>query len=216
MKKLLIAASALFLLAGAVQAQTTQTDTAKFKKHHRGAFARHKGNMGMQKLNLSEDQKKQFKTLNEGYRKQVTDLNNQKLTAEERKTKFQALRKEQFGKMQSLLTAEQKAQMTAKRKEMSEKGFRKGGKGFDRSRNPEQMKAKLGLSDDQAAKLKASREGFRDKIKAIHSDNKLSADQKKEQMKALAQQQRESMKAILTPEQLEKLKAGRKNKVGSK
>jgi Spy/CpxP family protein refolding chaperone len=216
MKKLLIAASALFFIAGVAQAQTAQTDTAKFKKHQRGAFAHHKGNRGMQNLNLSEDQKKQFKDLNDGYRKQATDLNNQKLTSEERKTKFQALRKEQFGKMQSLLTAEQKAQMTAKRKEMGGKGFRRGGKGFDRSKGFEQMKTKLSLSDDQSAKLKANRDGFRDKMKAIHSDDKLSADQKKEQVKALAQQQRESMKAILTPEQMEKLKAGRKNKGGSK
>ena len=106
--------------------------------------------------------------------------------------------------------------MTAKRKEMGEKGFRRGGKGFDRSKGFEQMKTKLALSDDQAAKLKANRQGFHNKMKAIHSDDKLSADQKKEQMKALAQQQRESMKSILTPEQMEKLKAGRKNRGGSK
>jgi Spy/CpxP family protein refolding chaperone len=216
MKKLLIAASALFIIAGAAQAQTAQSDTAKFRKHQRGAFAHHKGSRGMQNLNLSEDQKKQFKELNESYRKQITDLNNQKLTADERKTRFQALRKEQSGKMQTLLTAEQKAQMTAKRKEFGEKSFRTGGRGFDRSKGFEQMKTKLGLSEDQAAKLKASRQGFHDKMKAIHSDNTLSADQKKEQKKALAQQQRERMKTILTPEQLEKLKAGRKHKDGSK
>lgn len=215
MKKLLIAASALFLLAGAA---TAQSDTAKVKKHQRGDFARHKGDRGFQKLNLTEEQKKQFKAQGEAFRKQAKELrDNSSLNAEEKKTKLKALRKEQFEKTQSLFTAEQKAQMAANRKAEGEKGFRKGGnRGFDRTKGMEQMKTKLGLTDDQSAKLKTSQQGFREKMKAIHSDSKLTTEQKKEQVKSLAKEQRESMKSILTPEQMEKLKSGRKHKGGSK
>lgn len=217
MKKLLIAASALFVLAGAAQAQNAQPDTAKVRKHHRGGeFARTKGARPMQKLNLSEEQKKQFKEQGENFRKQAAELRKSNLGAEEKKTKLQALRKEQFEKTQSIFTAEQKAQLAAGRKAAGERGFRKDGKGFDRAKGMEQMKTRLGLTDEQSAKLKTSQQGFREKMKTIHGDDKLSKEQKKEQVKALAKEQRESMKSILTPEQLEKMKAGRKNKGGSK
>jgi Spy/CpxP family protein refolding chaperone len=212
MKQLLIAASAFFLIAGSAQAQTTVKDST-FRKHQRGNFE-HRQGMGMKDVNLTDAQKKQFKDLNEGYRKQYTDLrNNKSLSADEQKTKMQALRKEQFGKMQSILTDEQKTKMAAQRKDWSKRGgkdFAHSGKGF------EQMKTKLNLTDDQSTKLKANREDFHKKAKAIRENTALTEDQKKEQVKALAQQNRESLKSILTPEQMEKMKAGRKNKIGSK
>lgn len=80
------------------------------------------------------------------------------------------------------------------------------GKKFDK------MKAKLGLSDDQAAKIKANRAAFHEKKKAIKENKSLSESQKKEQIKALAQQKKESMKSILTPEQQEKMKKAKKQK----
>jgi Spy/CpxP family protein refolding chaperone len=232
MKRLLIAASVLFLFTGATKAQSTQQDKAGVEKHQRGQFGRHH-NGGFAKLNLTEDQKQQFKTLNESYRKQMTDLrSNKSLAAEDMKAKTQALRKEQFEKMQSFLTAEQKAQLGEQRKGFGEKGailasaaemkgFGERGRDFgkrggDQRKGFGQMKTTLGLSDAQEAKLKASREGFHDKVKAIRSNSALSDEQKKEQVKALAKERQESLKAILTPEQLEKMKAGRKNKFGSK
>jgi Spy/CpxP family protein refolding chaperone len=222
MKKFLIAASALFLLAGATQAQTAQKDT-KGEKHQRGSFGRHNG---MQKLNLSDDQKKQMKELKDTYQKQFTDLrSNKSLSAEEIKTKSQALRKEQFEKMQSFLTAEQKAQIAAQKNDWSKgdrtRGFggkafgARGEKGFNRDgRGGADLKTKLGLTDDQAAKLKTSREGFREKVKAIRTDSKLSDAQKKEQVQALAKSHHESLKNVLTAEQLEKMKTGRKHRGG--
>jgi Spy/CpxP family protein refolding chaperone len=215
MKKLLIAASALLLIAGSAQAQSTQKDSA-FRKHQRDGV-HHKQGMGMKDLNLTDAQKKQFKDLNESYRKQATDLRNDKsLSADQLKAKTQSLRKEQYGKMQTILTDEQKAKFAAQRKQGGQKGMYTRGDKQARGRNFEQMKTKLGLTDAQSAKLKANGEEFRNKAKAIRDNNSLSQEQKKEQVKALAQQNRENMKSILTPEQMEKLKAGRKNKMGSK
>lgn len=215
MKQLLIAASAFFLIAGSAQAQSTQKDSA-FRKHQRGGF-HHKPGMGMKDLNLTDAQKKQFKDLNDSYRKQYTDLrNNKSLGADEQKTKMRALRKEQFGKMQSILTDEQKTKLAAQRKDWGKKGDFAHRGGQSRGKGFEKMKTQLGLTDDQSAKLKANRADFHTKAKAIRGNSSLTEDQKKEQVKTLAQQNRESLKSILTPEQMEKLKAGRKNKSGSK
>lgn len=215
MKHLLIAASAFFLIAGSAQAQSTQKDST-FRKQQHGNFQRKPG-MGMKDLNLTDAQKKQFKDLHDNYSKQFADLrNNKSLSADEQKTKMHALRKEQYGKMQSILTDEQKTKMAAQRKDWGKKGdfAHKGGQA--RGKGFEQMKTKLGLTDDQSAKLKANREAFHTKAKAIRENTSLTDEQKKEQVKALAQQNRESMKSILTPEQIEKMKAGRKNKFGSR
>ena len=76
----------------------------------------------------------------------------------------------------------------------------------------EKMKANLGLSEDQATKIKATRAGLHEKIKAIRENKNLSESQKKEQVKAISKQQKESMKAILTPAQLEKMKDAKKSK----
>ncbi len=202
MKKFFIAATALILITGSLQAQHTKGNAAQ--RHHRGAYS-HKG--GMHTLNLNDEQKKQFKNISESYHKQIKDLHdNKSLTADDVKNKTEALRKEQHEKMQSLLTPEQRTQMAAQRKN-NEKGQ---GKNFD------QVKAKLGLSDDQAIKLKANREDFHNKVTAIRSDNSLSDSQKKDQVKALAKQQKENMKTLLTPEQIEKMKSAKKGKFGSK
>ena len=206
MKKFLLAASALFLMTAASQAQTTQSES-QVQKHHRGAFSHHNG---MQNLNLSDTQKKQMKDLRESYHKQIADLQNDKsLSADQLKEKTQTLRKEQFSKMQSFLTPEQKTQMAS---------LRAGGanRDFGRGQRFEQMQAQLGLTADQAAKLKASREDFHKKAEAIRADNSLTDAQKKDQVKALAKQHHESLKSVLTPDQLAKLKAGRKMKNNAK
>lgn len=220
MKKLFIAASALFLLVGASQAQTTTQDKTATAKHHRGAFS-HQG--GMKNLNLTEEQKTQFKAMNEDFRKQATALRNDKsLSADDLKSKTAALRKDHFSKMQSMLTAEQKSQLAAQRKEGATKGQARwsGKKGTgmrgNHGKGMEQMKAKLGLTDDQAAKLQANRKDFHSKVQAIRSNTALTDDQKKEQVKALAKDQHESMKSILTAEQMNKMKEGRKRKFGSR
>jgi Spy/CpxP family protein refolding chaperone len=64
--------------------------------------------------------------------------------------------------------------------------------------------------------MQASRKDFSEKVKTIRADKNLTNTQKQEQIKELSKQNREAMKSILTPEQLEKMKAGRKNKGDSK
>ena len=162
-------------------------------------------------LNLSDEQKKQLKEINEGYRKQIADIrNNKSLSADEVKTKSNALRKELAGKRQALLTSEQKTQMADRRKDFTAKAKARNGRGMA------QMQKGLGLTAEQSTKMQASRKDFSEKVKTIRADKNLTNTQKQEQIKELSKQNREAMKSILTPEQLEKMKAGRKNKGDSK
>lgn len=196
MKRLLVAATALLFVTGSLQAQTNKEETKT--AHHKGIH----GKKEMSKLNLSDDQKAKFKQLNDGYRKQITALRG----SGDNKTQIAALRKEQHEKMQAILTPEQKTQLAVLRKNGGQR-MRKG-----TAKNFDQMKTRLGLTDDQAKKLKESQAGVHEKIKNIRKDQTLSDSQKKEQVKAIMKQQHENMKSVLTPEQLQKMKSGRKNR----
>ncbi len=73
-----------------------------------------------------------------------------------------------------------------------------------------QMMQDLNLTEDQKTQLKSMREEMKQQHSAIQNDASLTADQKKEKMKALRQSQMQKMNAILTPDQQAKMKAFRK------
>jgi periplasmic protein CpxP/Spy len=66
------------------------------------------------------------------------------------------------------------------------------------------MKKALGLSDDQAEKMKDARATLQGKMKAIKSDTGLSKEQKKAQIKDAAIAFDGQIKGIFTPEQYTK------------
>jgi Spy/CpxP family protein refolding chaperone len=162
------------------------------RKHHRGDE--------FKKLNLSEDQKAQFKALNEENRKQMAELKkNDNITVKEWNSKKEALRKDHREKMQTLLTTEQKAQLEKSKMDRKEKMGERSTARMDK------MKTSLGLSDDQSAKLKSNRTAMQEKMKSIRENKSLDDQAKKEQVKELMKKQKEDMRSILTEEQLKKL-----------
>lgn len=204
MKKFFIAATALLMVAGSLQAQTG-------KEGKEGAKGIHHRNMHAKKqfagINLSDEQKKKAKELNESYQKQFAELRkNSSMTVGDYRTKTAALKKEQHEKFQALLTPEQKTQIATQRKNREQKMKEGQAKRFDK------MKSTLGLTDEQSKKLKEGQAGFQDKIKSIRENQSLSEDQKKEQVRAIAKEQHEQFKSVLTPEQLQKMKSGRKGR----
>lgn len=230
MKKLIAIASAVVLFAGAAQAQ----DSSKHRRMHDHAV---KGGQKFSKeAGITEAQKAEFKTINESFRTQAKAIHdNASLSKEQKKTQLGSLRKQQHEKMQSILTAEQKQKLAAAAKEhkgkkgkfegRNGKGKIAGKEGREKGEkmrmkgdrpNPAKMKAELGLTDAQVSKMKANQTEFKAKADAIKADSKLSNEQKKEQFKALAEQRKKSMKSILTAEQLEKMKSGRKGKKEAK
>jgi periplasmic protein CpxP/Spy len=101
----------------------------------------------------------------------------------------------------------------------------KKGRGMGRMQG--NMKKALGLSDDQAEKMKDARATLQGKVKAIKSDSGLSKEQKMAQIKDATTAFDGQMKGILTPDQFTKwgdmkqkvksrMKENRKGKNGSK
>lgn len=193
MRKIFIALSALLIVTGSLQAQTqtkdATTDHANMK-HGRNAMAQ---------LHLTDAQKQQAKEIRESYRKQDQELrSNTQLSKTDLDKQLKALHKDQREKMQGILTADQKAQLA--------KSGRKNNQGKHKPANIDQMKSRLGLTDEQTTQIKDNRADFQTKMKAIRADQNLTADQKKEQLQALSKEQHTKMQSILTPEQKAKMK----------
>ena len=204
MKRIIVSVLAIALTVTAVQAQEIP-ERKHDGVHRQGGHKRHHG-QEMADLNLSEEQKAKFKALNEDQHKQMAELKKQdNITVKESRERMEALRKDHHAKVQALLTPEQKTQIEKKKVErkakMGEMGKARG----------ERMKKELNLTDDQSAKLDASRKKMAEKMKSIRDDKSLTEEQMKGKSKELRKQQMESMKSILTEEQLQKMKENRKH-----
>ena len=201
MKKIVFTA-AMALMAAITFAQ--KADTAQYKQHHgkRGVHERHHRGESFKKLNLSESQQTQLKSINADFRKQMADLNKQEnITVKEQRDKRAALAKAHKAKIDGVFTTEQKAQLTQMRVEGKKRAQEFRAKHF------EQMKADLNLTEEQAAKLKASHESIAAKMKSIHENTSLDREAKRAQIKALHEEMKASTDKLLTVEQQEKLKA---------
>ncbi len=210
MKKIILSALVVSMALAVNAQQIPERKTDKPPMHHK--MDRKKGDrMDMQKLNLTEDQKAQFKTQRESFHKQMETLKkNDNITVKEWNAKKDALQKENKAKMQSFLTADQKAQI--------EKNKVEGKKKFEAraKERGEKMKTQLGLTDAQSVQLKKNRESTQQKMKVIKEDSKMSEEQKKEQIKELMKAQKESMKSVLTEDQLKKMKESHHRQPGNR
>lgn len=197
MKKIVLSLLVAAFGVVAVQAQEIPERKRGFKPHekHHGQFKKE-----MADLNLTEDQKAKFKALNQAHRQEMEALHKQdNITVKESREKMEALRKDHRAKMQSILTAEQKAKF-------SQRG----------EARQERMAKELNLTPEQSAKMAENRKAMTEKMKAIREDQSLSMEQKKEKSKELMKKQKESMKSILTEEQLKKMKERKKEGHGKK
>jgi Spy/CpxP family protein refolding chaperone len=202
-KKIILSAIAIAFFATTGFSQ----DIPERKADHPPMMHKQKGDMkarhgmDMKELNLTDAQKGQMKTQREDFHKKMEDLKkNDGITVKEWRSKMESLKNEQKTKIESILTKEQKDKMQqmkteggAKHKEMA--GKRAG-----------MMKEKLGLSDEQSAKLDKNRSEMMEKMKTIRENKSLSDEQRQEQMKELHKKQKDAMKSILTEEQLKKMK----------
>lgn len=173
------------------------------RKMHRG---QHKAHAIHEKMNLSDEQKAKMKTLNEEFRKKVSDLKkNEDITVKEWKSRMETLRKQHQDNMKALLTTEQKNTIEKMKAE------RKAKTAIDNKARMEKMKIDLGLNESQVARLEKQRSEYSAKIKALHENKALSQEQKREQMQSLMKQRKEEMKSILTEEQMKKMEEKRKH-----
>ncbi|MDH7462428.1 hypothetical protein QEG73_14105 [Chitinophagaceae bacterium 26-R-25] len=77
----------------------------------------------------------------------------------------------------------------------------------------DKAKSELNLTKEQQTQIKSMHAEYKQKYAALKADSSLTADQRKQQYKALHQEQQNKMNTILTPEQQSKLKEMKKQKV---
>ena len=192
MKKILSTALAIVLFVGASQAQKTE----KNQDRHHGK----QGEM-MKELNLTAEQKAKLKTIHEAEKKEM-----QALKADGKSDADKDARKEIHEKyktqLQSVLTEDQKAKMKEGRKEDRGERFGKA----DHKQNGREFGKELNLNEDQKSKVASLNNDFRTKMEAVRNNSSLSRDEKKAQIKNLAETHKTNLKAILTPEQAAKMK----------
>ncbi len=221
MKKIIagLFAVAAFTFSASAQDQDnangqTNSNAAQGKHHGRGG-----GMQGMDKLNLTDAQKAQIKTINDDFKPKMQAAGTDN-------TQRQALNKEKMEKISAVLTADQKTQLEQFRKQggmhdgNGANGMAQGqhgGEGMGQGKHGgegmgqrggdrmDEMKTSLGLSDDQVTKMKAGEETFRTKSQAIRDNSSLSDDQKKAQMESLRKDREASFKSFLTADQIAKM-----------
>lgn len=76
-----------------------------------------------------------------------------------------------------------------------------GGQRMSPAERVEQMKASLGLSDEQAQKVAAAFEAQRPSMEALRNDQSLSREQRREKMQEMREAMDTQLTGILTPEQ---------------
>ena len=199
MKKLFVSILAIALTI-TINAQKIPGEHHRGFNHHPGKMKHHRGMM-MKGIDLTEGQKQQIKTENEGFRKQMEELKkNENITVKEWKGKMQKLREDHKTKMQGVLTPDQKVQLEKQKAEMKTRH-----EGMVKERT-EKMKTRLGLCSEQSMNMDKSMEEMKIKMNSLKENKSLSHEQKKEQYMELRKQQKEKMKSILTEDQLKQLK----------
>jgi Spy/CpxP family protein refolding chaperone len=208
MKKLFVGIIALSAFAFSASAQDQRASKGKKDFDH----GNHQKGM-MKDLNLTDAQKAQMKASREEMKAKMDALKaNTALTDDQRKQQREALMMEQRAKMESILTPEQKAKMATSslgKQGKDKKEWKRGGEGH--REGMEKMKTELGLSNDQAAKLKALNEQSHTQMKAIRENTALTEAAKKEQMKAVKENAKTQRQSILTAEQIKKMEEMKKN-----
>jgi len=205
MKKIIAGLIVIVTISFSAQAQTT--DKVDKTKNEKNFSKKHHGKMD-EKIQFTDGQKQQMKSINSDFKNRMTELKNANLTADELKVKREALIRDRKEKTMALLTPEQKNEL-----KQSKKGEHGKGK-MDAAKGMEKMKENLALSNDQVAKLNAQKEAFKTKAEAIKNNETLSADQKKEQFKALREERKNTFKSILTPDQVKKMEETKHKKTG--
>lgn len=128
--RLLSVALAAVLVASVAFAQSKTTTAPKpGQPGQKGGFQGRRG-MGpnfFEKLKLTPTQKTKIEAIMNDTRKKFEALRNQKLTEDQRRTKFRTLRDDQMKKIDAVLTAAQRKQLADMRKKMEADWKKKGG-----------------------------------------------------------------------------------------
>ena len=197
MKRILALSFAFAALT--ISATAQQRREMKSAKHpmHQG---QHNKGMMMKEMNFTPAQKSTLKANHQEYKTKMQDLSkNENISVKDQRDRKKALRQEQKSKMEALLTPEQKNKLTGI------KATKQAQKAEMRGQKMAQLKTKLGLSNDQASRLKSQNEATHSQLQAIKENQSLTRADKKQQMKAIKDAAKIQRKEILTQEQMKKM-----------
>jgi hypothetical protein len=145
---------------------------------------------------FTKEQRAQLKTINNNYQKQLLQLqSNDAITLGEYKSKLADLKKERKDKIQNILTDQQK-QKQAEAKKKAEINRQVAA-----TARLERLKLTLNLNDEQVAKIKDQQQNLQSQIKSIRENDKIFSEQKRDELKQLAQQHKNDLTSVLTDEQ---------------
>jgi Spy/CpxP family protein refolding chaperone len=171
---------------------------------HNGFHGRHH-----EFVRLTPEQRKQVMAINKDYRQKSQDLFKQdNITLKQYKAGLIALQKEKKAKVEALLTPLQKDQQAASRR------LREDRADLMASTRLERLRQALNLTDDQVSKLKTGQDNLRSQAQAIHKNDNLLPQEKREQLKALMTTRNDNFKTILTPDQYSKFQQMRSHHRG--
>lgn len=202
MKRIVSLSIAVAVLGFSASAQE-QRDSKVKQEHAQGMHhSKHgKGKM-MKDLNLTDAQKTEMKKMREENKAKMEALKAQNLSPEEMQKQKAAMKAQNKAKMESILTAEQKTKLEQKRAESKEDKMEMKA---DRKAHFEKMKQELNLTNEQAEKLKTHNQAVHAKIQAVRSNNALTEEQKKAEIKAIKEASKAERKNILTDEQIKRM-----------
>lgn len=241
MKKIIVTASALFMLTVFVKAQT---DSAQTKPHHHPQWGNDRGKQEWKGRGLgSEGSQRQWpeiagrwgqqekggkfgRPLQHPPIKMTEDQRNQAKAINESYEKQIAVL---YGN-DKLRLGEYKTKVGALRKERKDKlaailtpeqrgkieafkNKREENQQVMAAARLERMKIELSLKDDQVTSIKAAEVTLREQMIALHEDETILPELKRGQMKSLIEKHKETVKAILTPQQLNILDSTRKQRM---
>ena len=181
-----------------------------------GSVARNPQREGAQDrgaMKLTADQKAQIQSIHKSTRDQLMALrNDQSLSPEQRREKARTIREGIRQQVQAVLTPEQREMVKNRLQERRERGAGGApGRGLGRRFGPgNRGQEALNLTTDQRSQLKSIHETTRSQVNAIRNDSALTQEQKAEKLRSLHQSIRQQVSGILTPEQQQKIKAGRR------
>lgn len=212
MKYALIAAT--LLTASLTFAQQTQQREPKTPEER----AKKQSERLTTQLGLSDDQKSKIYEINlkeindsEAVRKDAT------LSEDAKKEKLKAIHESRKTSYSQVLTDEQQKKLAESRPKASDRSARmaKNMTPEERAKSmTDKMATDLSLSDDQRSKVYDLTLAHAKKADDIRSNTSISEDDKKSQLKSLREEEKTQLKAILTKDQLAKLKEMRENKEG--
>jgi hypothetical protein len=150
-------------------------------------------------VHYTPEQRKQVMAFNKEYHQKAADLFKQdNITLKQYKAGLIALQKDKKAKMEALLTTLQKDELALQRKRRTDNAQ------LMADHRLERLKQSLSLTDDQVTKLKAGQDNLRTQAQAIHENENLLPQEKREQLKQLMASRNDNLKTVLTPDQYSK------------